>query len=500
MNPVRIRSLNRHGPRSDGHFVLYWMTAFRRSSWNHSLDRAVALAVELDKPLVVLEALRVGYAWASDRFHRFVLDGMADNEKAFSQTPVCYYPYVEPHPGAGSGLLESLAERSAMVVTDDFPAFFLPRMARSAAAKLETMGVGIEAVDGNGLYPMRATERVFTRAFDWRRYLQKNLPDHFEDRPRVYPLRGTKLTPATVPAAVQKKWPRASEDLLQGDRSALAELPIDHGVAAVAERGGSVGGRKRLSVFVDDSLAGYAEKRNDPDADGSSGLSAHLHFGHLSAHEIFWRIANAQGWSPGELSASTSGSRTGWWGMGEGAEGFLDQLVTWREIGFNMCAHRSDYAQYDSLPDWAKQTLAIHGPDERPYLYSLEAFEAAETHDPIWNAAQRQLVREGRVQNYLRMLWGKKILHWTRTPEQALEIMIELNNKYALDGRDPNSYSGIFWTLGRYDRAWGPEREVFGKIRYMSSDNTKRKLKLKNYLDNYGETSAGPLFDAVRDP
>ncbi|MEM7558992.1 MAG: deoxyribodipyrimidine photolyase, partial [Planctomycetota bacterium] len=171
----------------------------------------------------------------------------------------------------------------------------------------------------------------------------------------------------------------------------------------------------------------------------------------------------------------------------EDAEAFIDQLCTWREIGFNMCWREPNYEQLDSLPDWTQKTIKEHAGDEREYVYSLEQFENAETHDEIWNAAQRQLVREGRIHNYLRMLWGKKILHWTPSVADALEIMIELNNKYALDGRDPNSYSGIFWVLGRYDRAWGPERPIFGKIRYMTSESTARKHSLKEYLKRFAK-------------
>jgi deoxyribodipyrimidine photo-lyase len=167
-------------------------------------------------------------------------------------------------------------------------------------------------------------------------------------------------------------------------------------------------------------------------------------------------------------------------------ESFLDELITWREIGFNMCWQREDYDQFASLPEWSKQTLAEHGDDPRQYVYGLEEYEAAATHDELWNAAQRQLVRDGRIHNYLRMLWGKKILEWSASPQEALGTMIELNNKYALDGRDPNSYSGIFWVLGRYDRAWGPERPIFGKVRYMSSENTARKLSVRGYIEQYG--------------
>jgi deoxyribodipyrimidine photo-lyase len=161
--------------------------------------------------------------------------------------------------------------------------------------------------------------------------------------------------------------------------------------------------------------------------------------------------------------------------------------VTWRELGYNMCRQREDYDRYESLPEWATRTLQDHTKDVRQHVYSLAQFEGATTHDELWNAAQRQLRRDGTIHNYLRMLWGKKILHWSDSPRDALDIMIELNNKYALDGRNPNSYSGIFWVLGRYDRPWGPERRVFGKVRYMSSRNTTRKLKTATYLERYGK-------------
>jgi deoxyribodipyrimidine photo-lyase len=175
--------------------------------------------------------------------------------------------------------------------------------------------------------------------------------------------------------------------------------------------------------------------------------------------------------------------------MSPSAEGFLDQAVTWRELGFNFCSRRDDYDRFESLPDWAKTTLARHAADPRTEVYDLDTFSASATHDPLWNAAQTQLRREGRIHNYMRMLWGKKILEWTRSPEEAAEIMIALNDRYALDGRDPNSYSGIFWVLGRYDRPWGPERPIFGTVRYMSSANTARKFDVRGYLRRY---SSGP--------
>ena len=173
--------------------------------------------------------------------------------------------------------------------------------------------------------------------------------------------------------------------------------------------------------------------------------------------------------------------------MSDTAEAFVDEFVTWRELGYNFCWQRSDYEDFASLPDWAKATLQKHATDPREHVYSLDEFAAGATHDPLWNAAQRQLRESGVLQNYLRMLWGKKVLEWSRTPEDAMAILIELNNRYALDGRNPNSYSGISWVLGRYDRPWAPERDVYGVIRYMSSTNTVKKLKMKRWLARWGD-------------
>ncbi|MFN3432665.1 MAG: deoxyribodipyrimidine photolyase, partial [Candidatus Sericytochromatia bacterium] len=239
-------------------------------------------------------------------------------------------------------------------------------------------------------------------------------------------------------------------------------------------------GARVLRRFLDERLDAYPEQRNVPDAEGGSGLSAYLHFGFVSAHEVAASLFERADWHPGRLGRP-SGSREGWWGLPPASEAFIDQLVTWRELGFNAARHLPAYDRYASLPAWALTTLAAHAGDPRPVLYDLPTLAAGETHDPLWNAAQRQLVREGRIHNYLRMLWGKKILQWAPSPEEAARMMIELNNRYALDGRDPNSYSGIFWTLGRYDRAWGPERPIFGKIRYMASENTARKWPVKAY-------------------
>ncbi|MGB5525519.1 MAG: deoxyribodipyrimidine photolyase [Gemmatimonadota bacterium] len=467
----------------DGQYILYWMTSQRRTKHNFALQRAVDWARHVGRGLLVLEALRCDYEWASERHHRFVLDGMVDNLAALrGRDGVTYYPFVESSVGEGKGLLDALAESAAVVVTDDFPTFFTPRMLEATARRL---GTRLEAVDSNGLVPMRGTEKVYPSAYTFRRYLQKVIPSQLEQVPLEDPVSGlARLERPTVPAPILARWLSAEVDLESGGPD-LGSLPLDHSVLSTHLRGGGQAAADRLDDFLRRALSRYAAERSQPDEDVASGLSPYLHFGHISTHTILARLAAHEDWLPDLDGRPTHGKRSGWWGMSPPAEAFLDELVTWRELGFNMAALRSDHREYDSLPDWARKTLAEHASDPRPYLYSFEQLDGASTHDELWNAAQRQLRREGVIQNYLRMLWGKKILKWTASPREAARFMIELNNRYALDGRDPNSYSGIYWCLGRYDRPWGPERPVFGKIRYMTSANTARKLRVREYMERF---------------
>lgn len=484
---VRIRTLNDRPLEPRGRHVLYWMTSFRRARANFALERAIELAQELDRPLVILEALRIGYPFASERLHAFVLEGMADNAKRLAKTRALYLPYVEPSAGAGKGLVEALAAHACAVVGDDWPCLFVPRMQQAAASRI---AVRFEVVDSNGLLPMWATPAVFSTAHSLRLYLQKELKPHLLQPPAEDPLAGAKLKAHEgLPAAVAKRWPFAQAELT--DLQLLARLPIDHAVKPVAMRGGAIAAEERLRLFVDEKLDAYPDTRNEPEVDGTSKLSPYLHFGHLSVHQVLWAIAKREKWSPEKLGKSNGGAREGWWKMSPAAEGFLDELVTWRELAHNMSSHRpDDYTQFESLPPWALETHAEHAKDPREHLYTLEQLEASKTHDPLWNAANEQLKRDGWYHNYLRMLWGKKLLEWSRSPKEALARMEHLMNRYSLDGRDPISWSGFMWVLGRYDRAWGPERKVFGKIRYMSSENTARKVRVKKYIERY--TGAPP--------
>ena len=482
----RIRILNTRPIRRDGAYVLYWMTSARRLRWNYGLQRAVAHALELERPLVILEALRCDYPGANDRLHRFILDGMAVNRRLAAKTPAHYFAYVEPSPGEGRLLLPTLSKHACVIITDWYPAFFLPRMIAAAARKVSLF---MEAVDSNGLIPLADHGRAFSAARSYRAFVQRVLLEHVMQPPDEAPLRylPRRHRLARLPNAIAKRWPVASDRLLASGANALRTLPIDHSIAPASMRGGSLAADRTLRTFIQQKLPRYAEEHNHPDADVTSKLSPYLHFGHISAHQVFSELMTHETWTSRRLGTLRGGVREGWWGVSPSAEVFLDQLVVWRELAFNGCEYIRDYTNYDSLPDWARTTLEKHQ-SERPRKYTLEQLEAANTADPVWNAAQRQLVVEGWFHGYMRILWGKNILAWSASGRQALERMTSLMDRYSLDGRDPNSYAGYTWVLGRYDRPW-PERPIFGRVRTMTSESAKRKLKMKRYLARYGAAS-----------
>lgn len=479
----RIRRLNDRAIDPAGEYVLYWMIAARRTRWSFSLERAVELARELRRPLLVFEPLRCDYPWASDRFHRFVVEGMAANARALARTRAAYFPYIERGHGEGRGLLRALADRAAAVVTDHSPAFFLPRMVAAAVAHVRVL---FEAVDGAGLVPLSAPGRAFPTARGYRAFMQRSLREHLREVPLEEPLVRLPSAPAlrSVPDTIARRWPLSDAHALAAPLSALAALPIDHGIAPLATAGGQDAARRALRRFLEDRLDRYAEDRTHPDADGTSHLSPYLHFGHISAHEVFAAVMTKERWTTRRLAARGGGAREGWWGTSPAAEAFLDQLVVWRELAFNGSAWTAGFGTYASLPLWARRTLEAHCRDARPHLYPRDALELAETHDEVWNAAQRQLVRDGWFHGALRMLWGKKILEWSKEPAEALGRMEHLMNRYSLDGRDPVSYANFAWVLGQYDRPW-PERPVFGTVRSMTSGSARRRLHMRAFLERY---------------
>ena len=441
---LRVAAANSASIATRGDYVLYWMISARRTQSNFALEHAIARAVDLGKPLLVLEALRVGYPWANDRHHSFVLAGMAENAASFGRANITYLPYIEPTAGAGTGLFAALAATAALVVVDEFPSFFLPRMVAAAAARV---AVRVETVDSNGILPLRATDKAYSTAAAFRRNWQKIIHPHLLQFPVAEPLQTSaikRVGNAQVPATVSKRWPMATPTMLAAIARTVAHLPIDHSVGPAVFAGGAAVAHATLDEFIEHRIDRYGE-RSQPEQNVASGLSPYLHFGHISPHQVIAAVWQRSAWDPSRVAgAKATGSREGWWGLPPAAESFMDQIVTWRELGYGFCFHRADYDQYESLPPWARKSLDEHASDRRVHTYTDAEFETGATHDPLWNAAQNQLVREGRMHNYLRMLWGKKILEWTPSPQRALAVMIELNNKYAVDDRNPNSYSGIF--------------------------------------------------------
>jgi deoxyribodipyrimidine photo-lyase len=479
VTPARLRRLNDRSLRADGDYVLYWMQACRRLERNHALDHALRCCEELRKPLVVYEGLRLGYPWASRRLHRFVLDGMRDNAERARALGLSYWPFVETPQAPGRGLLHRLATRAAAVVSDDFPCFVIPAHSEALARRSEAP---VFAVDANSVVPLSLLGPPVSAAAHLRPRIHKAFaaawPHRAAARPRVPVDARGRIDPPFEPFDPRR------------DIAAFVDgLPLDATVPPVpGVSGGSRAARGRLRDFLGKRLRGYAERRSlpaAPDAGHASGLSPYLHFGHISIEEVVERALAASGeWSVEELRFENRGKREGFFCGDPDVNGFLDEAITWRDVGFQWhFTRRADTAGLErALPAWALASLRAHAPDRRAHVYSLEEWDAGATHDPLWNAAQRELRATGTIHNYLRMLWGKKVIEWSRTPEEAYATLVHLNNRYALDGRDPNSWSGILWCFGLFDRPWAPERPVFGRVRYMSSENTARKFDLKPYL------------------
>jgi len=487
---ARVRRLNDRVVQPGGEYVLYWAQIFRRLERNHALDYALRCASELGRPLVVYEGLRIDYPWASRRLHRFVLEGMAANVARAQALGLCYWPFVERAKGEGRGLLRRLAARACLVVTDDYPCFVVPGQSQALSAKVD---VPVLAVDSNTLVPLALLGPAVSAAAHLRPRIHKAFAEAWAHRAAARP---------RVPDAARRHVDPPFETWRAPDVGTFVDaLPLDP-LAPVASRpGGAPAARACLREFVTKRLSGYARERSLPRAPGeghASGLSPYLHFGHISIEEVVGAaLATTGKWTSDDLRVHNRGKREGYFTDDPDVNSFLDEALTWRDVGFNWHRERrGDTVSLEkALPAWALATLGAHASDPRPHLYSREDLETAATHDPLWNAAQKELVATGTIHNYLRMLWGKKVLEWSPSPAEAYRTLEHLNNKYALDGRDPNSYTGILWCFGLFDRPWPPERKVFGSIRYMSSDNTARKFDLAPYY-RYVETL--PSIESVR--
>jgi len=483
VNSARVFKRNEQEPDKDGDFVLYWMQINRRLHFNFALEYAVAWANKLGKPLLIFEALSVDYPWRTARTHQFIIQGMAEHHGILSESAFNYYSFLEQNAGDYQNLFFELAAKSCAIVTDEYPIFIMRKRNESLPQKVKVPYI---TVDSNGIIPMALSKNAPYSAFIFRKTMQKFFKLCFEAAPKEHPLEDLKNQDKVIlPEEITQKYPEAGP-LYDDIPRFIQNIDVDQTVKPIKLHGSRESGLEKLNRFIEFDLKAYGEDRNDPDKKATSGMSPWLHFGKISEYEIVHKALDKQPkeWSLENLSPQ-QGKRDGFFGGNPGIEAFLDEVITWREVGFHFAHHTPDYDKFESLPDWAQQTLLEHEADQREELYTYEQLANAETGDDIWNAAQRQLVRDGIIHNYLRMLWGKKVLQWTPDVKTALEYLIKLNNTYAIDGRDPNSYSGIFWIFGRFDRAWGPERKIFGKIRYMTSDSTRKKIQLKGYLEEF---------------
>jgi deoxyribodipyrimidine photo-lyase len=477
----RIRVISQGESVNPGGSVLYWMHMNRRWSWNFAIDRLLEWRAQGLQNVIVLETLPF-HQVLTDRHAAFVMQGMQEFEGLAECGPFIYRAQSRKCGQVIVKYVQDLAKTVDVLIVDDHPdrdyRHFLDDLPNHTSAR-------IEAIDSCGLIPFRSASRFFPTARGFRRLVRSHLAESLFALPDPRSLIERFDSPQRPNKPLWIGWLKDHEAIM-APQQAVRELPIDHSAAVVSTPGGPSAARKRWREFRETSLEHYPERRNHPDENGVSGMAPYLHFGFISPYEMvvdLLKRAVEMRWS---CEQSPEDARPEiWWNLPPCVAEFLDQLVVWRELGLNLCLHCDNYDHFESLPEWARRTLAKHAFDPRPVTYTLEQLEFAQTHDRVWNAAQNELREEGRLHNYLRMLWGKKIVEWTRDPQTALEWMIFLNNKYGLDGSDPNSYTGITWILGRYDRAWGPERPIFGLVRYMSTDNARRKLRLKKYLERY---------------
>lgn len=483
INSHRVFRRNDKEADIDGDFVVYWMQTNHRLQYNYALEYVVGWANKLGKPLLIYEELTCDYRWASDRIHTFYLEGMEEHATLADKKNLNYLPVIEEKPGESRATWETLFKKACCLITDEYPVFFIRDRNEKLGEQFDFM---VRTVDSNGLIPLGLTEKAPYNAYFFRKIMQRNFIECYTAPPQQDPLGQLENTAEISLPKKDQKVRTKSLDRLQNIPDFIAPLDIRHDIKPIELSGTRQAALGKLGNFIRHGLGQYDEKRNDPDANVTSGLSPWLHFGKISEYEIVKAVLEHQpkNWDLDNITFN-GGSTGGFFNGDTNVDSFLDEVITWREVGFHFAHHEPGYDKFETLSDWARETLKKHAKDEREHLYSFEELEHSKTHDEIWNAAQTQLREEGIMHNYLRMLWGKKVMQWTPDPQTALEYLIELNNLYAIDGRDPNSYSGIFWCFGRFDRAW-QERPIFGKVRYMSSDSARRKIELKKYLKRYG--------------
>lgn len=441
IQPDRILPLNQREVRT-GQYVLYWMQASQRAEWNHALEYAIDRANALKTPVVAAFGLTADFPEANARHYRFMLEGLQQVEKVLAGRGI---RLVVRDQGPVE-CIARLAKDACLVVVDEGH-LRVQRQWRAEVA--ETIACPLIEVETNVIVPVEtAAEKENFSAGTFRPRICRQLDAY------LVPLQHRKVHAPSL------ELPFKGLDLSDINQ-VIARLKVDRSVGPAADfTGGTDQAKRRLEEFVGRKLDDYETHRNDPNLDGTSNLSPYLHFGQISPLYIALKV--------GETS-------------GSGKDAFLEELIVRRELSFNFVYYSHRYDSYECLPPWARRTLEFHRRDRREFVYPLGEFETAKTHDPYWNAAQKEMMRTGKMHGYMRMYWGKKILEWSKSPEEGFRIALHLNNKYELDGRDPNGFAGVAWCFGKHDRAWA-ERPVFGKVRYMNAAGLKRKFDADAYV------------------
>ena len=441
----RVRPLNAE-PERAGAYVLYWMQQSQRASGNPALELAIDAANRLGLPVVVGFGLTERYPDANARHFAFLLQGLADTALRLTARGIGFVV----RRGSPERVALALARDAALVVCDRG---YLRHQQAWRDAVAADAGRRVLQVEGDVVVPVA---RVSGKEEYAARTLRPKLLRHRDD-----------YVVDPVETAVERRNDGAvpDGDVNPADPAAtLAMLDVDRSVEPVKRFiGGTAEARRRLRAFLDGGLAGYADGRNEPADWQGSFLSPYLHFGQISPVEVARAAATAD-----------VGSR-------EDRAAFLEELIVRRELAANYVTFQPAYDRFDGLSAWARKTLAEHAGDRRDRVYSPAELAAADTHDRYWNAAMREMVHTGFMQNYMRMYWGKKILEWSPSPQTAFATTLALNNRYFLDGRDPNSYANVGWIFGLHDRAW-TERPIFGKIRYMNDKGLERKFDMDRYI------------------
>ncbi len=450
MHP-RIRLLNDRQPNSEAKFVLYWSQMNRRVEFNHGLAYAIHWADKLKLPVLCYEGLTCTYPHANDRLHTFILQGVPEMARRLEELGVGYAFYSRKQRDSGNDSFYKVAKDAAVIVTDDYPIFIAAGHNKSVPAKVE---VPYYVVDSSCVVPMSLiVERQYAA---------------YTIRPKIHKLLAAQMTPLEMNAPACK-WvgpvPDFHVPVTDAEIPALvASCEIDHAVKpSLTFRGGSAYAEKHLEVFLEERLRRYATDRNSPTAHVTSDLSPYLHFGQISSMQV--ALAARDYADEHKLMA------------GE----YLEELIVRRELAFNFARYTPNYNSLEALPNWVQQTLAKHDGDRREFVYTCEEFEKAATHDALWNATQKELLLRGKTHGYYRMYWGKKIIEWSASHFEAHQTMLYLQDKYALDGRDPNTYTNVLWCFGLHDRPW-TERPIFGMVRFMGLDGMKRKTNVDSYL------------------